>query len=179
MNLEKSHFSVDLHCPMCQILNWTFSAEGQRAQHSGGCIAWGCFYDFLGVRNIWLSPVVPVSTAKSLQSTWGLQVAVLRARAGFFAFTLPITFLSEAGGKRSWAIRPGGKAHTLETQAEKGLVQAATWWKHLEEPDHRRQPTGSDSYGGGGFAHLGRITAWEEWGMCLRFQIAKLNFDTH
>lgn len=44
---------------------------------------------------------------KCLQSTRRLQGAVLKARASFFAVTLPLTFHSEAGGKRSWAMGPG------------------------------------------------------------------------
>lgn len=62
--------------------------------------------------------------SKALQSHCGLQGAVLKASASFFAFSLPVTFLSKAGGKRSRADRPWGRSMG---EAEKGRVRASTY----------------------------------------------------
>ena len=88
---------------------------------------------------------------KSPWSTCGLQGTVLKARSGSSVFTLPTAFLSEVGGKRSWAIWPWDRGHTIETW-KSGRKRAGSGHPHTEKcsemPHCRCQPPGSDSYGG-------------------------------
>lgn len=89
--------------------------------------------------------------SKSPWSTCGPQGTVLKARSGSSVFTLPVAFLSEVGGKRSWAIWPRGRGHTIETW-ESGRKRAGSGHPRTEKcsemPHCRCQPAGSDSYGG-------------------------------